>query len=50
MVTEKICESDVEVFAFVGSADVNASEGHAAFVLRSIAGKVGARVGGDARG
>lgn len=48
--TGKNCESDVEKFALVGSADVNAREGHAAFVFRSIAGKVGTRVGGDVRG
>jgi hypothetical protein len=48
--TGKICESDVEEFVLVGSADVNARKGHAAFVFRSIAGKVGTRVGGDVRG
>ena len=50
MVTGKICESDVEELALVGSAAVNVSGGHAAFVFRFIAGKVGTRVGGDVRG
>ncbi len=49
-VTGKICESDVEAFALVGSAAVNVSGGHAAFVFRSIAGQVGTRAGGDVRG
>ena len=50
MVTGKICESDVEELALVGSTAVNVSGEHAAFVFRSIAGKVGTRVGGDVRG
>ena len=48
--TEKYCESHVEKFALVGSADVYARGGHAAFVFRSIASKVGTSVGGDVRG
>jgi hypothetical protein len=48
--SHSICESDVEEFALAGSADVNARGGHAAFVFRSIAGKVGTGVGGDVRG
>jgi len=49
-VTGKICESDVEEFALAGSADVNAREGTPPSCFVSIAGRVGAGVGGDVRG